>query len=155
AGASDIVVTMLPTGDAVREVVTGAGDALLPGLRPGTAVVDMGSSAPAGTVALGALLAAHGIGMLDAPVSGGAAAVAAGTLAIMAGGDAALRERCHPILAAIGTRIFATGGLGSGHAVKALNNLVSATGLVAAAEALLVGRRFGVDPAVMLDVFNA
>ncbi|HJQ83378.1 MAG TPA: NAD(P)-dependent oxidoreductase, partial [Candidatus Binatia bacterium] len=125
------------------------------GLRAGAVLVDMGSSAPVGTVALGKELASRGVGMLDAPVSGGVARAEAGTLAIMVGGDAALLARCRPILAAVGGRIFATGGLGSGHAVKALNNLVSATGLVAAAEALLAGRRFGIDPGVMLEVFNA
>jgi 3-hydroxyisobutyrate dehydrogenase len=115
----------------------------------------MSSSAPVGTAALGRRLAEHGIGMLDAPVSGGVPRAEDGTLAIMVGGDSALVERWRPLFAAMGEHVFATGPLGSGHAVKALNNLVSAAGLVAAAEALLVGRRFGVDPGVMLDVFNA
>jgi 3-hydroxyisobutyrate dehydrogenase len=152
---SDVVITMLPDGDAVRHVVVGDEDCLLRGLRPGAVVIDMGSSAPTGTVALGAILQSRGIGMLDAPVSGGVPRAEAGTLAIMVGGDATLLERCRPILGAIGGRIFATGALGSGHAVKALNNLVSAAGLVVAAEALLTGRRFGVAPGVMLEVFNA
>ncbi len=152
---SDAVITMLPDGQVVGRVVAGDGDRLLDGLRPGATVVDMGSSAPVGTAALGRLLARDGIGMLDAPVSGGVPRAEAGTLAIMVGGEPALVERWRPLLAAMGARIFPTGPLGSGHAVKALNNLVSAAGLVAAAEALLVGRRFGVDPEVMLDVFNA
>jgi 3-hydroxyisobutyrate dehydrogenase len=152
AGESDVVITMLPDGHAVRRAVE---DGLVHGLSRGATVVDMGSSAPVGTVALGALLASRAVGMLDAPVSGGVLRAEAGTLAIMVGGDPALLERCRPILSAVGGRIFATGVLGSGHAVKVLNNLVSAAGLVATAEALLTGRRFGVDPAVMLDVFNA
>jgi 3-hydroxyisobutyrate dehydrogenase len=151
----DAVITVLPDGETVHRVVAGKGDRLLDGLATGTVVIDMSSSAPSGTVALGRLLAARGVGMLDAPVSGGVPRAEAGTLAIMVGGDPALCERWRPLLAAMGASIFATGALGSGHAVKALNNLVSAAGLVAAAEALLVGRRFGVDPAVMLEVFNA
>jgi 3-hydroxyisobutyrate dehydrogenase len=155
ARESDVVITMLPDGDTVRRIVVGEEEGLLRGLRRGATVIDMGSSAPAGTVALGATLASHGVGLIDAPVSGGVPRAEAGTLAIMVGGDPALVERSRPILAAMGGHIFATGGLGSGHAVKALNNLVSAAGLVVAAEALLAGRRFGVDPVVMLDVFNA
>lgn len=156
----DVVITMLPDGRAVREVVLGLPDgdrecdSLLAGLRPGTVVVDMSSSAPVGTRELGKVLAAHGIAMLDAPVSGGVRRAEAGTLAIMVGGDPLIVERCRPVLAAMGQSIFLTGPLGSGHAVKALNNLVSAAGLIAAAEALLIGRKFGLDPAVMIDVFN-
>ncbi len=152
---SDVVITMLPDGEAVRRVAMGDSDSLLRGLGRDAVLVDMSSSAPLGTAALGGLLAEHGIGMLDAPVSGGVPRAEAGTLAIMVGGEPALVERCRPLLATMGASIFATGRLGSGHAVKALNNLVSATGLVAAAEALLVGRRFGVDPETMLEVFNA
>jgi 3-hydroxyisobutyrate dehydrogenase len=93
--------------------------------------------------------------MLDAPVSGGVPRARDGTLAIMVGGDPEAIERARPVLAAMGSKIFATGPLGSGHAMKALNNYVSAAGLAAAAEALLVGRRFGLDPAIMTDVLNA
>ncbi len=155
ARESDVVITMLPDGRVVEQVLVGGGDRLLDGLRPGGVVVDMSSSAPVGTAALGRRLAERGVGMLDAPVSGGVPRAEAGTLAIMVGGDPALVERCRPLLAAMGARIFPTGPLGSGHAVKALNNLVSAAGLVIAAEALLAGHRFGVDPEIMLDVFNA
>jgi len=88
-------------------------------------------------------------------VSGGVKRALDGTLAIMAGGDPATVGRITPLLAAMGASIFATGPLGSGHAMKALNNYVSAAGLVAAAEAILVGRRFGLDPAVIVDVLNA
>jgi len=73
----------------------------------------------------------------------------------MVGGERALIDHCRPLFTAIGREIFETGPLGSGHALKALNNLVSAAGLLAAAEALVVGRRFGLDANVMIDVFNA
>jgi len=92
---------------------------------------------------------------VDAPVSGGVPRAEAGTLAIMAGGERHTIERCRPLLGTMGEHIFATGPLGSGHALKALNNLVSAAGLLASAEALLIGRRFGLEPDVMVDVFNA
>ena len=77
---------------------------------------------------------------------GGVKRAANGTLAIMVGGDAATIDRIAPLLAAMGTSIFRTGALGSGHAMKALNNYVSAAGLVAAVEALRIGRKFGLDP---------
>lgn len=156
---SDVVITMLPNGDVVRDVVLGTDGAGQSGvaaaLAPGSAIIDSSSSAPTGTRRLGERLAARSIAMLDAPVSGGVAGAEAGTLAIMVGGDPSVIERCRPLLAALGQRLFITGPLGSGHALKALNNLVSAAGLLAAAEALLIGRRFGLDPAVMIDVFNA
>ncbi len=155
AAASDAVVTMLPDGATVRRVVLGPGDCLCHGLAAGSIVVDMGSSAPTGTRALGDALAAHGIGLLDAPVSGGVRRAADGTLTVMVGGDPALAARCEPIFDAVGGQRFACGDLGAGHAMKALNNLVSAAGLLAAGEALLVGARFGLDPACMLEVLNA
>ena len=93
--------------------------------------------------------------MLDAPVSGGVSRAKDGTLAIMVGGDSAVMESCRPLFEAMGNRIIETGSSGTGHAMKALNNMVSAAGLLAAAEALLIGRRFGLDPAIMIDVLNA
>lgn len=152
---SDVVITMLPNGEIVRRVVLGSNDSLLTAMPPEFVLIDMSSSSPTGTQALGRILTERGIPMLDAPVSGGVARAEAGTLSIMVGGEPAVIERCRPVLQPMGERIFATGPLGSGHAMKALNNLVSAAGLIAAAEALLVGRRFGLDPNVMLDVLNA
>jgi len=156
--ASELVVTMLPDGKTVRKVLcgtAGSNDGVLAGLAAGSLVIDMSSSAPVGTRELGAELAARGVALVDAPVSGGVKRAVDGTLAIMAGGTAADIERCRPLLAAMGRDIFPTGKLGSGHAMKALNNYVSAAGLAAAAEAVLVGRRFGLDPAVMTDILNA
>ena len=155
----EVVITMLPDGHTVRRVVLGGeedgDDRLLGSMRKGTTLVDMGSSSPTGTQALGKVLAQHGISMLDAPVSGGVSRAEKGTLAIMVGGETALVERCGPLFEVMGERVFETGVLGSGHAIKALNNLVSAAGLIAAAEALLIGHRFGLDPTVMIDVLNA
>ncbi len=153
--ASDLVITILPDGEAVRRVLLGPGDRVAAGLGPGATVIDMSSSAPVGTRTLGKNLAGRGIALIDAPVSGGVRRAEDGTLAIMVGGEASIVERCRPVLAAMGTRIFPAGPLGSGHAMKALNNYVSAAGLVAASEAVAIGRRFGLDPAAMVDILNA
>ncbi|HEY8418284.1 MAG TPA: NAD(P)-dependent oxidoreductase [Limnochordales bacterium] len=159
AAASDVVITMLPNGEVVRRVVLGSGDGteagLLAGMRPGSILVDMSSSDPVGTRSLGQICRERGVAMVDAPVSGGVPRAVAGTLAIMAGGDAEVIDKLEPIFSVLGQRVFRTGPLGSGHAMKALNNFVSAAGLIAAAEALLVGRAFGLDPNTMIDVLNA
>jgi 3-hydroxyisobutyrate dehydrogenase len=146
-----VVITLLPDGKAVRAAVT----AMRPHLSPGAIVIDMSSSAPLGTRALGAELHAAGFGFIDAPVSGGVKRAADATLAAMVGGDAVVIDRVEPVLAAMGKAVFRTGPLGSGHAMKALNNYVSAAGLAAAVEALAVGKKFGLDPNVMTDVLNA
>jgi 3-hydroxyisobutyrate dehydrogenase len=151
---SDVVITMLPDGKIVRHVALAGDDNLLQGMRKGAAIIDMSSSAPVGTRELGAALAAHGIDLLDAPVSGGVKGAIAGTLAIMVGGDQALAERLDAVLAPIGRRFY-IGALGAGHAAKVLNNYVSAAGLVAAAEAVLVAQRFGIDSQKLIDVINA
>lgn len=153
-----VVVTMLPDGDIVRSVVEGLladGRGPLAELGPSGTVVDMSSSDPSGTVALGARLGAHGIDLLDAPVSGGLARARTGDLSIFVGGDEAARERCGALFAVLGREVWPVGGLGAGHALKALNNLMSATGLLIAAEVLIVGRRFGLEPATMLAAINA
>jgi 3-hydroxyisobutyrate dehydrogenase len=154
---SDLVITMLPDGRAVRAVALGSGaeDGLAAGMASGSILVDMSSSSPLATRELGKRLASRGIHMLDAPVSGGVSKARDGTLAIMAGGEPEALERCRPVLAAVGERIFFSGPLGSGHAVKALNNMLSAAGFIAAVEVLLVGRRFGVDPKIMNEILNA
>ena len=149
ADGAEVFLTMLPDGNAVRECVLGAG------LRAGTLVLDMSSSDPVGTRRLGETLAALGVALVDAPVSGGVKKALDGTLAIMAGGEAERIERVRPLLEKMGGRIFLTGPLGSGHAMKALNNYVSAAGMIATAEALAAGERFGLDPAVMTDILNA
>ncbi|HXZ93330.1 MAG TPA: NAD(P)-dependent oxidoreductase [Burkholderiales bacterium] len=148
ARGADVFLAMLPDGRAVREAVRAAE------LSKGTLVLDMSSSDPVGTRTLGAELAARGVGLVDAPVSGGVKRALDASLAIMAGGEAALIERVRPLLEKMGSKIFLTGPLGSGHAMKALNNYVSAAGLAATCEALAAGARFGLDPAVMTDILN-
>jgi 3-hydroxyisobutyrate dehydrogenase len=118
-------------------------------------LIDMSSSSPVGTRELGERLAARGVGMIDAPVSGGVRKAEDATLAIMVGGEAQTIERCRRVLETMGKQIFLTGPLGSGHAMKALNNYVSAAGLAAAVEAVLAAARFGLDPGKVVDVLNA
>jgi 3-hydroxyisobutyrate dehydrogenase len=151
AKGADILITMVPDGKAVRKAVLAA----LPGLSRGAIVIDMSSSDPGTTRELGAVLRKRGIHMLDSPVSGAKAKAADGTLALMVGGDAKLLKKARPVLAAMGTEIFHTGGLGSGHATKALNNYLGAAGTAAGMEALLVGTRFGLNPKTLIDVINA
>jgi len=152
---AEMVVTMLPNGHIVRDVYLGAGG-LAGVLSRGAIAIDMSSSDPAGTQQLGALLARSGIVLVDAPVSGAVPRATNATLAIMIGADDnAARERAKPLLSLMGNQLFDTGGLGTGHAMKALNNFVAAAGYSAAVEALLAGQRFGLDPTRMLAVMNS
>jgi 3-hydroxyisobutyrate dehydrogenase len=148
----DALVLMVPDGHVVRQLLVSEG--IADRLRTGSVVIDMSSSAPTGTLALGDELAAKGLHLLDAPVSGGVPRARTGELTIMAGGDADVVARCEPLLSCMGSRIYATGRLGSGQAMKALNNFVSAVGLIAACEAVVVGREFGIDPDVVAQVLN-
>ena len=146
--ACPAIITMLPNGGIVRSVA----DRLAPLLAAGTALIDMSSSYPMETLDLRKALP-DAIRLIDAPVSGGVWRAEIGTLTIIAGGDAADLDAVQPMLQAMG-KVTRTGALGSGHAMKLLNNYLSAAGLAAACEAVTVGRAFGLDPDVMADVFN-
>lgn len=148
-----VVVTMLPDNHVVWNAIIDWG--IADALTPGAVVVDMSSSNPNGTLRLGEELSARGIGLIDAPVSGGVARATEGSLALMVGGDDDAFSRAQPVLETLGGQIFRTGPLGSGHAMKALNNYLHASAYAAAAEALTIGQRYGLGPATMTDVFNA
>lgn len=149
---SDIVVTMLPSGKEVREVLL-SDNGIASALSSGSVVIDMSSSNPVGTRELGGTLAALGIGMVDAPVSGLVTKAESGTLTIMIGADdEAALTKATPVLNVLGERLIRIGALGAGHAMKALNNYVGAAAFTATAEALIVGKRFGLDPSVMNQV---
>lgn len=150
---AQIVITMLPDGKIVREFLTSPD--LLASFKTGATIVDMSSSEPVGTQELGGILKAKGLKFIDAPVSGGVRRAREGTVAIIAGGESADIQAVRHVLLAIGNRIFEMGPLGSGHAVKALNNYVSAAGLQAASEALIVAQAFGIDPDAFIEVLNA
>jgi 3-hydroxyisobutyrate dehydrogenase len=154
AHESEAVITMLPDAASVRGAVLGEGG-LAEGLAWGSLIIDMSSCDPTATRELGAILEARGIGLIDAPVSGGVKRAEDATLAAMVGGDAKLVERALPLLRSMARDIFPTGPLGSGHAMKALNNMVSAAGLWIAVEAVRVAEAFGLEPATVVDVLNA
>jgi 3-hydroxyisobutyrate dehydrogenase len=114
----------------------------------------MSSSEPEGTRELGATLAGLGLSLVDAPVSGGVPRATDASLTIMIGGEAAAVARARPVLELLGKRLFEVGTLGAGHAMKALNNYVSAAAFEATSEALLIGKRFGIDPTQLIDILN-
>ncbi len=159
ARACRVVITMVPDGRIVRQVALGRpdqpGSGLADGFARGSVLIDMSSSAPVGTRQLGEELATRGIDMIDAPVSGGVRRAVTGQLAVMIGGEPRVIERCRPVLSAMGSQLFVVGALGAGDAIKALNNYVSAAGLLAAAEGLVAAQRFGLDPHKALEVLNA
>ena len=145
-GAS-VVVLMLPNSDIVEATVHD----FSPVLGSGSTVIDMSSSEPMRTRALAASLSSRGVTLVDAPVSGGVTRARSGQLTIMAGGS---WEPVAPLLAHLG-KVTGAGEVGSGHAVKALNNLLSATHLLVTSEAILAGERFGLDAETMLSIFNS
>jgi 3-hydroxyisobutyrate dehydrogenase len=143
---------MLPDSTVVEQVLVG--DGLLHALRDNALIVDMSSSEPASTQRLAESAMETGVHLIDAPVSGGVLKAVDGTLTIRAGGSDELLERARPLLELMGSNVLHVGPVGAGHALKALNNLLSATTLVATTEALVAGRRFGLDPRVMLAAIN-
>jgi 3-hydroxyisobutyrate dehydrogenase len=154
--ACEVIVTMLPNGHIVREALLDADDgAFFRHARSGTIVVDMSSSEPTGTRELAKKLQEKGVTLIDAPVSGAVPRASTGTLTIMIGGDDPLAiEQVKPVLLAMGNRLFDTGGSGCGHAAKALNNYLGATAFAATSEAVLIAKRFGLDPRTLVDIIN-
>ena len=149
---ADIIITMLPNSDIVESVLTGgvAGAASL-----NTLFIDMSSSEPIRSRELGARLERQGMRYLDAPVSGGVRGAHNGQLAIMVGGRWHDLDQATELFDVLGKSVIHVGDAGSGHAAKALNNLVSAASVAATVEALRVGERFGIDPATLTQVLNA
>ena len=155
AQGADALITMLPDGKAVRQAVLEGRDAAVEGLGAGALVMDMSSSNPVDTQKLARDLAAQGPGA--ARCAGVGRREARGrrlAQSIMVGGAAADLERARPVFGAMGKTITLCGPAGAGHALKALNNYLSAAGVVAMCEALIVGEAFGLDPGTMVDVFN-
>jgi 3-hydroxyisobutyrate dehydrogenase len=153
ADGADVVILMLPDSAAVAQVLLT--DGLLEHVASSAVVLDMSSSVPARTRELAGVAGKRGVTLIDAPVSGGVAGATGGSLTIMAGGPADVLERLRPVLEVLGSHVVHAGDVGAGHAVKALNNLMSAAHLLASSEALLAGRQFGLDPDVMLSIVNS
>jgi 3-hydroxyisobutyrate dehydrogenase len=147
------VITMLPNGQVVRDVVQGP-DGLAAGLRPGTLLLDCSSSEPWLTLETAQALRAQGVAMVDAPVSGAQWGAQAAELVFMVGGEPADVARVRPLLDCMGRKVFHLGTLGSGHKMKCINNLITALVLGATVEGLAIGARHGLDPAVMNQVLN-
>ena len=155
AGNADFVVIMVTTSSDVEKVVLADGG-LLGAMRPGTVLVDMSTIAPDTSRRLARDCAARDVAFLDAPVSGGSFGAEAGTLSIMAAGDAAAFERARPLLEGMGRpdRIFYTGAAGSGEVVKLVNNMLVGAISAATLEALLLGVRAGVPLRTLVDVVS-
>jgi 3-hydroxyisobutyrate dehydrogenase len=151
-----VVVTMLPDDRVVQDVLISWEGGIASALPDGAVVVDMSSSNPDGTKETGVQLASLGVSFVDAPVSGGVTRAESGTLTLMIGSDDEdAIARAQPVLEVLGERLFRTGPLGSGHAMKALNNFVGGATYALVVEALTVGQKYGLDPATMIDVMNA
>ncbi len=153
ARRSDLVITMVPNGQVVRDLVAGP-EGLLAGFRPGSLLLDTSSSEPWLTHESGRLLAERGVAMVDAPVSGAQWGAEQAELVFMVGGDSIDVARVRPLLDVMGRAVFHLGPLGAGHAMKCLNNLITSVNFIALAEGLVIGKRYGLDPSVMTDVLN-
>ncbi len=151
--ACDVVLLSLPTSDIIEDVALSS-EGLAPAMQHGSVLIDLSSAQPSSTRRIASTLAARGVAMLDAPVSGGVPRARDGTLTVMVGGDVAVFERCRAILQAISTAQFHVGSHGAGDMVKALNNLLSATTLSSAAEVMLLAERAGLDPTQFIEVVN-
>ncbi|MGK9055374.1 NAD(P)-dependent oxidoreductase [Neorhizobium petrolearium] len=153
---ASVIMTMVPTGAVVRAVLEEGGEkGLLANLKPGSLVIDTTSSPPESTRELGAHLARYDVSLIDAPVSGGWVGARDANLVFMMGGDSEEAvDRAAAVLSHLGKKIFRLGKLGSGHVMKSMNNYVSAAAYVGACEALIIGRQYGLDPAMMVEVFN-
>jgi 3-hydroxyisobutyrate dehydrogenase len=154
AASSDIVITMLPSGREVESVVFGP-QGLAEGFRPGSLLLDTSSSDPSDTKTTAKRLKDMGVDMVDAPVSGAEIGALNAELVFMVGGEQAGVERVRPLLEALGDRVFHLGPIGSGHAMKSINNMITAATFLATAEGLVIGARYGLEPAAMTGVLNS
>ncbi|MDB4443850.1 NAD(P)-dependent oxidoreductase [bacterium] len=153
AEASDIVITMLPSGKYVREVALGDAG-LIEGFQSGALLLDTSSCEPWLTIETAKALAEKGVDMVDAPVSSALAGAQSAELVFMVGGEKGPVGRISPLLQIMGKQVFHLGPLGAGHAMKCINNLLSALIFMATTEGLTIGKKFGLDPDVMTDVLN-
>ncbi|MFF2999414.1 NAD(P)-dependent oxidoreductase [Streptomyces sp. NPDC057950] len=152
AAGADVLLTVLP-GPA--EVATAVDDAVLGALAPGATWIDMSSNTPTDAEPCWKRAAAHGVGVLEAPIGGSPADAAAGRLRLYVGGEDALLERHRPLLSAVSDRITHVGGPGTGYVAKLLVNLLWFGQAAATAEALLLGRRAGIDLGVLTGTLAA
>ncbi|ROU09282.1 3-hydroxyisobutyrate dehydrogenase [Lysobacter enzymogenes] len=145
---ADVAISMLPASRHVEGLYLGA-DGLLARLAPEALAIDCSTIAPASAQKVAAAAAAHGVAMIDAPVSGGTAGAAAGTLTFIVGGEAAALERARPLLQAMGRNVFHMGASGAGQVAKLCNNMALGVIMAATGEALALGAAHGLDPAAL------
>lgn len=151
---ADVVITCLPSSVEVEAVLHGE-NGMLEALRKGAVLIDCTSGDPPTSRSIAAELRQRGVDFIDAPVSGGTTAAKAGSLTVMWGGEAAVFERVRPVVEAFGKKIVHAGPVGSGDALKAVNNALLAVHILSTAEGLAVLVKAGVDPKVALEVINA
>jgi len=154
AEGSDVVLLSLPDSPVVESVVLGD-DGILGAARSGQVVVDLSTSSPSSTVELHRRLAENGVELVDAGISGGAAAAEQGSLTIMAGGSEAALDRVRPVLDTFSARVYRMGGSGAGHTAKLLNNFLNGISLAATAEVMVAARKAGLELHTFLDVLNS
>jgi 3-hydroxyisobutyrate dehydrogenase len=154
ATACDIIMLCLPKSTHVQAAIFGP-DGLVDGLRPGTLVVDQTTGDPNATRAMATELAARGVTMIDAPVSGGIPGAEAGTIAIMVGAEAKELARIKPVLAAISSNVFHAGGVGAGQVMKIVNNHLSGAQRLLTLEAVALAAKNGIDPERACEILLA
>ncbi|MBU3555302.1 NAD(P)-dependent oxidoreductase [Polynucleobacter sp. UB-Piko-W3] len=154
---ANLTILMLPDSAIIDTLLWGINGSagIATQLRKNSYLIDMSSSSPISSKENNQKLEKLGIQFIDAPVSGGVKKAIDGSLAIIVGGKKEYFAEVHPLLECMGKSIVHVGDAGAAHAVKALNNYVSAAGLIAASEALNAAKRFGLDPHVVNQVFNA
>ncbi len=153
AGACEVLITMLPNSPDVEQVALGK-DGIIEGARRGLIFADMSTISPIVSKKVGKALAAKGVEMLDAPVSGGEKGAVDGALSIMVGGNKAVFERVLPIFQAMGKTITLLGPLGFGGFTKLANQIIVAVNLTALAEALTLGKKAGLDRELLLTALG-
>lgn len=149
----EFLILMLPNSKVVETVLVNE-DLAIQYLRKNTIVIDMSSSYVMSTLKLSEQLEKCGLHLVDAPVSGGEIGAKNGSLTIMLGGELEIIKKCTPILSSMGQNIIHVGKVGAGHAVKSINNFLSATTLYATAEAALLAKKLNLDLNIVIDAFN-
>jgi 2-hydroxy-3-oxopropionate reductase len=153
AGKAEVIITMLPDSPEVREVILGI-DGVLEGIKSGSIVIDMSSINPLVSQEVEKELRKKGVGMLDAPVSGGETGAIQGTLAIMVGGEEKVFKESMEIFKALGKNIVHVGGIGAGGFVKLVNQIIVAVNIAAVGEAFTLGAKAGLDPQVIFQAIR-
>jgi 2-hydroxy-3-oxopropionate reductase len=148
-----LVITMLPNSPHVKEVVLGK-NGVIEGVREGCIVVDMSSIAPLVSREIAQRLAAVGVEMLDAPVSGGQPKAIDGTLSVMVGGKKEIFDKCYDVMKAMAASVMLTGDIGAGNVTKLANQIIVAINIAAVSEALVLASKAGVEPALVYEAIR-